>query len=125
MSNNRHELVGPSGQPLQKEVKLIVMKLPKGVKIHPQIIGHLSKHSGCNVITLPMDSELMMGSLALNELHSTHAGIHAILGLVNVNFTKAELQLINHYIKTTNESPLGAEKAVVELIKKVEQVLIE
>ena len=122
-NDNKPELLGPSGQPLFKEAKLIVMKLPKGVKIHPQIIGHLSKHSGCNVITLPMDSELMMGNLAVNELNSTHTGIHAILGLVNVNFTKEELHLIHHYITTVNEPPLGATKAAVELIKKVEQVL--
>lgn len=124
MDGNKPELLGPSGQPLFKEAKLIVMKLPRGVKIHPRIIGELSKHSGCNIITLPMDSELMMGNLAVQELNSTHAGIHAILGLVNINFTKEELQLISHYIKTTSEPPLGAERAVTELIRKVEQVLI-
>jgi len=120
---NEPELLGPSGQPLRKEFKLIVMKLPKGVKIHPQIIGQLSKHSGCNVITLPMDSELMMGNLALQELNSTHTGIHAILNLTDINFTKEELHLIHHYITTVNEPPLGATKAAIELIKKVEQVI--
>lgn len=125
MNGNKPGLLGPSGQPLFKEAKLIVMKLPRGIKIHPQIIGQLSKQSGCNIITLPMDSELMMGNLAVQELNSTHAGIHAILGLVNVNFTKEELHLIHHYIKTVNEPPLGETKAAAELIKKVEAVLIK
>ena len=125
MNGDRPGLVGPSGQPLFKEPKLIVMKLPQGTQIHPKMIAQLCKQSGCNIITLPMDSELMMGKLATQELNSTHIGIHAILGLVNVNFTREELQLIGHYVKTVNEPPLGAEKAVTELIKKVDQVLIE
>ena len=125
MDGNKPELLGPSGQPLFKEAKLIVMKLPRGVKIHPRIIGELSKHSGCNIITLPMDSELMMGNLALQELNSTHTGIHAILGLPNINFNREELHLIHRYTTTANVPPLGAEKAATELIKKVEQVLIK
>jgi len=66
----------------------------------------------------------MMGNLALKELNSTHIGIHAILGLIDVNFTREELSCIQHYLKTTTiEPPLGSTGIVVNVIRKVEAVL--
>lgn len=75
------KLVKPDGTPIKPEPKLVVIKTPRGVTINPQVISAVAQTTGCNVIVLPMDSELIMGRLALAELQSAHAGIHAILEL--------------------------------------------
>lgn len=74
-------LVKPDGSPMVKEPRLIVIKQPKGVQIHPNVVAQIAKMTGCDIVVLPMDSELMMGKLALEELKSVHQGVHAILQL--------------------------------------------
>ena len=79
MSNGHKQLLGPQGETLYEEQKLIVLKQPRGVNIQPVVVKGLSDMTKCAVIVLPMDSEIIMGELARKELDSIHTGIHAIL----------------------------------------------
>lgn len=81
MSGNGDGLVKPDGTPLVKEPRLIVLKQPKGIRLNQQAITQLCKMTGCDVFIVPMDCEIMMGKIALQELESIHRGIHAILEL--------------------------------------------
>ena len=123
MSNNGPHLVGPHGEQLHPTTpKLIVIKQPKGVKINPQIAAMTGKQTGCNVIVIPMDCELMMGELALKQIMSTHIGIHAVLDLPNIHFDKPELECILHGLKST-EPLMGADASAVQALKRIEDLL--
>lgn len=91
---NPSDLISPSGQPLIPERKVIVIKSPRGIHIHPQLIEGLSKATGCSVINLPMDCEFMMGDLAVKELKSLHHGIHHILEVPDVVLSDTELKVM-------------------------------
>ena len=77
MANNG--LVSLSGQPLLSEPNLVVIKVPKHIKLNPQIISGIGKLTRCSVLVLPMDCEIVMGKIAKYELESIHTAIHAIL----------------------------------------------
>lgn len=91
---DKDKLVDASGQPLFPEKKVIVIKTPKGSKLHPQLYSDISKVTGCAVLDLPMDSELIMGELAEKEILSLHHAIHAILGLPDETFNEEEIRII-------------------------------
>lgn len=77
MGNDGSELVGPSGQPLSTLPPIVVVKsrrpLPKELI---QAIGMTTK---CSVIVLPLEMDLMMGKLAMEEIEAIHGSIHNIL----------------------------------------------
>lgn len=109
-----NDLLGPDGKQLHKEPNLIVLKYPKKNPVNPQLIVGLGKQTGCNVISMPMNSELMMGELAMKEIVSTHSGVHAILQLPFIHFAKSELETIrsalNYVVKQINAKPGSAEE---------------
>lgn len=118
------ELVDPSGQPLIKEPKLIILKMTAEVqkKLNPRLVPTIADMSGCDVIVLPMDSELMMGKLAMSELESMHSACHAIQELPDVNFTKGEVAAIYSIIHWAQDklgfSSEGVEVSVLKKTKK-------
>lgn len=104
-------IITPGGQPIRPQKSgLIVIKTPEGIIINPKIAATLGSQTQCNVISLPMDSSLMMGKVAMTELLSSHMGIHAILDLPTEDtFSKDELATIQaslkYLIKHTHPNP--------------------
>ncbi|MBU2051356.1 MAG: hypothetical protein KKH61_20605 [Gammaproteobacteria bacterium] len=118
------ELVGPQGQPLHIEQKLIVIKVPKGVHIDPRLFAGISQVTGCAVVELPMACELMMGDLAAKEMASVHTAIHAISELPVINFTKEELSTLYSAMRYLCErtAPTEGSKEVL-LLKQIKKAI--
>lgn len=120
------DLVSPSGQPLIREPKLIIIKMTKEVqkKLNPKLVPTIAKMSGCDVVVLPMDSELMMGKLAMTELESMHSACHAILEIPEAAFTKEELTSIYNTMHWAQEK-LGFDErsAEVSVLKKTKKFI--
>lgn len=118
------ELVDPSGQPLIKEPKLIILKMTKEVqkKLNPKLVPTIASMSDCDVIVLPMDSELMMGKLAAQEIESMHSACHAIEHIPDTNFTQEEVTAIYNTLHWAQEklgfSTGSAEVSVLKKTKK-------
>ncbi len=118
------DLVSPSGKPLIQERKVIVIKKPKQVRIHPQLYSDLNQMTGCAVLELPMDSEFMMGELAVKELESLHHGIHAILELPDAIFVKEELTVFYEALRYLCEKTApGDNSKEVALLKKTKKLI--
>ena len=118
MTKEQEGLVDPQGQPLIKERKLVVVKIPKGAKMPAQVIEFIAKQTGYDVITLPMTSEILMGNMAGNELMASHSSIHAVLGIPQLNFTMPELNIIRNAVeflcRQTAPSDDGPEVALLK-----------
>lgn len=114
-------LVGPQGQQLHKEQKLIVIKVPKGgIPLSPQIPAMLSKQTGCAVIILPMDSSLFQGDLARQELDHLHASIHVIIDLPAIDFQRDDLDILYGALRYICEKTKpGDGSAQVKLMKRI------
>jgi len=113
-------LVDPTGKPIFTEPKLVVVKTPKGVQLPPQAIEAVAQMSGCSVVNLPMDCEIVMGELALRELKSIHHAIHAILEIPDAVFDKEEMNTLYAAMKYLCEkTEPGDGSKEVALVKKV------
>ena len=119
------DLVSPSGQPLIKEHKLIIVKVPRGVHLPPDLMMQISKVTNCASMELPMDCEVMMGELAAKELESLHSAIHAILQTPNVPVSKTEVNILYSSMKflceKTNPGDNSKEVALLHKIKKINE----
>lgn len=119
-----HDLVSASGKPLIQERKLIVIKVPRGVKINPKLILDIAKLTGCAVIEIPMDCEVMMGDLAFKELESLHHAIHAILEVPDATYSKEELKVIYSAMKYLCEKTAPGDNSLeVKTLKKTKKAL--
>ncbi len=117
------DLIGPNGQHLIKEQKLIVIKSPREVRIYSQVMEFLSKVTGCSVFNIPMDSELIMGDLAVRELASLHQALHAFLTVPDSHFSKDELNILYSALRFLCEKTAPADSAAeVSLLKKVKKL---
>lgn len=113
-------LVGPTGAPIFTEPKMAVIKTPRGVQLPPQAVEAVAQMSGCSVINLPMDCEIMMGELAVKELKSVHHAIHAILEVPDAVFDKEEMTVLYAALKfLCDHTQPGDGSKEVALIKKV------
>jgi len=119
------DLISPQGKPLlNKERKIIVIKTPRDVKLHPQMFSDISKLSGCAVISIPMDSEIIMGELAVKELLSIHSAIHAILEIPKTDFSEEEIKVIFSSLKFLCEKTQpGDDSNEVALLNKVKELV--
>jgi len=121
--DNRRGIVGPTGKPIFTEPKLAVIKTPRGVQLSPQAIEAVGQMSGCSVINVPMDCEILMGELALKELESLHHGIHAILEVPDAVFDKEETDILYAALKYLCEkTEPGDGSKEVALVKKVKKL---
>jgi hypothetical protein len=82
-----NNFVGLDGKPLRtKAAGLIVIKstveASNGLL---QTLPGIAKVTGCDVIVLPMNCELLLGRLAIREIKATHKQIHEIAKQWNVN----------------------------------------
>ena len=120
------DLIDPSGKPLIKEPKLIVIKTPKDSPMPKQLIMEISKVTKCIVVSIPMDSELMMGNVAMKELDSVHSAIHAIKESPGVHFSAQELNIIYKslcFLCEKTQPPDSAEE--IRLMKELKEYLKE
>jgi len=116
-------LVDPTGKPIFTEPKMVVIKTPREVQLPPQILEVVGKMSGCSVIILPMDCEIMMGELALKELKSVHHGIHAILEIPDAVFDKEETDILYAALRfLCDHTQPGDGSKEVALVKKVKEL---
>jgi hypothetical protein len=88
------DLINSSGKPLINEPKLIVLKSTRNSRISHELIVALAKNMQAMVVQLPMDSELIMGRLAEQELQSVHKACHAYNDYPDVHFTNEEITII-------------------------------
>lgn len=118
------DLVGVSGRPLVKERKVAVVKVPKGVHIHPSIYEGISRMTGCAVLELPMDCEFMMGELAVKELESLHHAIHNILEQPDIVLSREELTVFHDALGFLCEktSPGNSSKELT-LLRKIKKLV--
>lgn len=118
------DLVGPGGKPLIKQKQLLVIKAPKGVKLSPALPGALSKETGCAVCVMPMDSEILYGDLAAEELRFLHASIHAATDLPAIDFQLPDLEVLYGALKYVCEKTQpGDGSAQVKLLKRIKAKL--
>ncbi len=119
------DLVGPQGQSLIKQPgNLVVLKVPRGLKLNPQFIAEISRLAGCPIIVLPMDSELIMGRLAHTEMMSIHEGIHAITGFPNIQLDNPSLGILYKCLKYVCEKTQpGDDSKEVALLKYFKSLL--
>jgi len=116
-------IVDPTGKPIFTEPKLAVIKVPRGVSLPPQVLEAIGQMSGCSVINVPMDCEIMMGELALKELNSLHHGIHAILEVPDAVFDKEETDILYAALKfLCDHTQPGDGSKEVALVKKVKKL---
>ena len=120
--NKANDLISPTGRPLITEPKIIVLKLPKGVNFHPQMIEQIGKVTGCSVIAVPMECELMMGDIAAKDLNSLHHAIHAILTLPDLTPSSEDIKVLysalRYLCEKTNPGENSKEVALLKRIKK-------
>lgn len=77
MGNDGSKLVGPDGQPLSTVPPIVVVKSRH--PLPPQLVKSIGMTTKCSVIVLPLDQDLMMGKLAMEEIEAIHGAIHDIL----------------------------------------------
>ena len=77
MANNHSKLVGPNGQPVTSEPPIIVIKSRN--PLPQQLLQHIGMATKSSVIVLPLEADLMMGKLAMEEIEAIHKSIHNIL----------------------------------------------
>lgn len=120
------ELINPSGKPLTRDPKLIVIKAKKDVqqRLNPNLVSQICNITGCDTIILPMDSEIMMGKLAKEELESMHSACHAILQLPDINFTKEELKAIYNTLHWAQEKlGFSSDSPEVSVLKQTKKLI--
>ena len=122
--DNKRGLVDSTGKPIFTEPKMAVIKTPRGLQLPPQVMEAIGKMSGCSVINVPMDCEIMMGELAVKELESLHHGIHAILEIPDTVFDKEEVKTLYAAMKYLCEkTEPGNNSKEVALVKKVKKLV--
>ncbi len=120
------DLVNVSGRPLIQEKKLIALKVPRGIRIDPKLYTDISRLTGCAVIELPMDCEVMMGELAGKELVSLHHAIHAILGQPDFSPDESEIKVLYSAMRFLCEKTHPSDgSAEVHLMKKLKPFAVE
>jgi hypothetical protein len=116
------ELVSPSGHPLIPEPNLIVLKTPRNITLNQRILSSLSNLTHCAIVQLPMDSEILMGKVAQDELRSLHSAIHAIEQLPYIKFNKEELKVLYAALRYLCEKTAPTEESnEVRLMKQVKK----
>jgi len=75
------DIVGPDGRQLRsKSAGIVILKVPIGISTPAQqVVSAIAEVTGCNVIVLPMEYEIMMGKIAVEALISIHEAIHQIV----------------------------------------------
>lgn len=120
------DLVDSLGQPLIKEPKLIILKMTKEAqkKLSPKLVPTIADMSGCDVVVLPMDSELMMGKLAWKEMESMHSACHAIEHIPDTNFTQEEVTAIYNTLHWAQDKlGFNTGSAEVSVLKKTKKFI--
>jgi len=121
---NPGDLVSPSGQPLIPEPKYIVLKCPRSHPIPPQVAHNISQIAKSPVIVLPMDAEILAGTLAKNEMDSMHNSLHAIQDMPIIHFTTEDIQMLYSAMKFLCEQTAPARGSrEVTMMKELKQVL--
>lgn len=118
------DLVRQDGSPLVRQPKVLALKQPVSSKpFHPNFIQNLSKLTGCAVIVIPFDHEILMGKVAAENLESLHSGIHAIFNLPAGNFSTEELKVIScaidYVIRNCDPGPDSTEVKLADKIGKL------
>ncbi|MBA7697387.1 hypothetical protein ES703_106052 [subsurface metagenome] len=78
MSNN-DKLLGSDGMPLTTQPSIVVIKSRN--PLPPQLIQNIGVVTKSSVVVLPLEIDLMMGKLAMEEIEAIHGAIHDILGI--------------------------------------------
>ena len=113
------QLVNAQGIPIHTNSKIVVLKYPPGTQVPQQLVQLISKATGCSIIVLPMDAELMMGRVALDGIISTHVGIHAVLNIAP-DFTEDEYTILSSALKyVCEQTQPGDDSKEVALLKKL------
>jgi hypothetical protein len=80
------DIINPhTGKPIKPQPKIIVVKAPPEVNISGNLMGALTKTTGCIVVRLPMDAELLTGRVAKEYIEAIHMSIHQALGIPPAN----------------------------------------
>jgi len=77
MANNGARILGPDGTPLTTQPSIVVVKSRN--PLPPQLIQNIGIVTKSSVIVLPLEIDLMMGKLAMEEIEAIHGAIHNIL----------------------------------------------
>ena len=125
MANNR--LVAPDGTPLIQEPRLVVLKVTKTAGPIPrELRQQLSQATGCPIAVIPMDSDILMGRMAAEEMQVCHKGCHKFLDLPQIDFNIAELKVAYEGIKYLCEKTAPADGSVqIGVMKKVKKAIEE
>ena len=75
------QILGVDGRPASTKPRgIAVLKIPQSANPPTQQgMEAMMQITGCNLIILPMEYELVRGKIALNTLESMHTAIHEIL----------------------------------------------
>lgn len=116
------ELVSASGQPLIKEVNLIVLKSEQ--PISKELANSISSLTKCAVVNLPMNTELLKGNTAAKELSFIHNMVHAVMQLPPISFDPNELNIVKKALDYTIRSMhIDRNAAEGRLLGKISEVV--
>lgn len=76
-NNDKNKLFGPDGQPLSALPPIVVVKARH--PLPPELIKAIGVTTKSSVVVLPLEMDLMMGKLAMEEIEAIHGAIHKIL----------------------------------------------
>lgn len=80
------DIINPNtGRPVKPQPRLIVIKRPVDMRLNPQIVATVGKATGCIVLEMPMDSEMLTGRVAKEYIEAIHMSIHQALGIPPAN----------------------------------------
>lgn len=76
-------LFGLDGKPIigNKPHKIVVLKAPPGTPIDGRMVEMIAKATGCSVLVMPHESELLLGEMAVRSINAVHEGIHRLIKL--------------------------------------------
>jgi hypothetical protein len=116
------KLIGPNGAPLIAEPSLVVLKVVSGQPIHPRVIQIIGQATGCNVAIIPMNSEISMGRVAMEQLDVLFEDICKQKKLAG--FNTEELKVI-HQGMLLMKQKYGPEpqSPILKILTKIEEAL--
>ena len=114
-----NRLVDPAGKPLVKEPRFIVIKTEH--PLNPQFVETISQATGCSVVCLPMNVELLKGKIAVEQFTAMHQEVHKVMQIPFVSFKRDELE--NILICATERIKSNPSGSLVQLEEKLKEVL--